>query len=328
MFSKASLEMKPSTELSEFNLLNSELDTDMMLDNLCLTVEMLKVHSGSEHLDDVKSLEIWIHLPKLTDLKMNNSFISSIRDLGTSLSHLQILRLARCSLTDLEGISALTSLKELYVAYNSISELSPVSMLENLELLDLEGNDVEDLAQLWYLGCCGKLRALSMEGNPVCTNPAPGQSESSDYSFRSAVRELVPQLSFLDDVPVEEDKPHDGRTSLLDWTILKESIKDSSVSERLHAIDTDTEVRSVVCGARPSSAQSMDLRKTFNSPSNSRPHTSCGGSRPGSAGSELPMLNHETMDLTIAWRQMEAISTEKSAQTNNALQNRSNHELF
>ncbi len=34
-----------------------------------------------------------------------------LRDLGTGLSHLQVLCLARCGLTDLEGISALSSLK-------------------------------------------------------------------------------------------------------------------------------------------------------------------------------------------------------------------------
>ncbi len=63
------------------------------------------------------------------------------------------------------------------MAFNSISDLSPVSLLEDLELLDLEENKVEDLAQLWYLGCCVKLRTLSLEGNPVCTCPAPGVSE-------------------------------------------------------------------------------------------------------------------------------------------------------
>lgn len=50
-------------------------------------------------------------------------------------------------------------------------------MLEDLELLDLEENEVEDQAQLWYLGRCVKLRTLSLEGNPVCTRPAPGASE-------------------------------------------------------------------------------------------------------------------------------------------------------
>jgi len=73
------------------------------------------------------------------------------------------------------------------VAYNSISDLTPVSMLEHLELLDLEGNNVDDLAQLMYLGCCGKLRTLSLEGNPVCTCPSPGMPEVHEAQLLSVV---------------------------------------------------------------------------------------------------------------------------------------------
>ncbi|XDV52594.1 hypothetical protein PO909_021309 [Leuciscus waleckii] len=235
-----------------------------------------------------------IYLPKLTQLKMNNSLISSVRDLGTSLSHLQVLWLSRCGLTDLEGVPALASLKELYVAYNSISDLTPVSMLEHLELLDLEGNDVDNLAQLMYLGCCGKLRTLSLEGNPVCTFPSPGMSEVLDYSYRSAVREMIPQLSFLDDVPAEEDKPQCCRTSQQDWTLLKESIKDGSVNDGLE----NTKERCVsMSGVRPASAQPLDLRISPR-PGSVRPLTSCSGSRPGSPGFDIAILNHEASDLT------------------------------
>lgn len=46
-------------------------------------------------------------------------------------------------------------------------------MLENLLLLDLEGNDVDDLVQVQYLGLCGKLQTLTLEGNPVCFCPNP-----------------------------------------------------------------------------------------------------------------------------------------------------------
>ncbi|XP_067235242.1 leucine-rich repeat-containing protein 56 [Chanodichthys erythropterus] len=289
--------------------------SDLMLDQRCLLPEKLKFLSGSDNLQEVKSLEMFvdtrqvtldnfgIYLPKLTQLKMNNSLISSVRDLGTSLSHLQVLWLARCGLTDLEGISALSSLKELYVAYNSISDLSPVSMLEHLELLDLEGNDVDDLAQLWYLGCCGKIRTLSLEGNPVCTCPSPGMSEVLDYSYRSAVRELIPQLSVLDDVPVEEDKPQCCRTSLHDWTLLKESIKDGSVNDSLDHTNTDTEERSVsVCGIRPASARPLDLRissrSLSSSPGSARPFTSCTRPRTGLTDSDIIILKHRASDLT------------------------------
>lgn len=59
------------------------------------------------------------------------------------------------------------------MAYNSVSDLSQVGMLENLQLLDLEGNDVDDLVQVQYLGLCGKLQTLTLEGNPVCVRPNP-----------------------------------------------------------------------------------------------------------------------------------------------------------
>ncbi|RXN11420.1 leucine-rich repeat-containing 56 isoform X1 [Labeo rohita] len=181
---------------------------------------------------------------------------------------------------------------ELYVAFNSISDLSPVSLLEDLELLDLEENEVDDLAQLWYLGRCVKLRTLSLEGNPV-----------SDYSYRSAVRDLIPQLILLDDVPAEEDEPQCFRTSPEDWTVLRESIKDASVSDGPELTDTDTEERSVsVSRVRPASAPPGDLRISSRSlssrPDSARPLTSCTGSRPGSNGSDIAVLNHEASDLT------------------------------
>ena len=59
------------------------------------------------------------------------------------------------------------------MAYNNVSDLSQVGMLDNLQLLDLEGNDVDDLVQVQYLGLCGKLQTLTLEGNPVCVRPNP-----------------------------------------------------------------------------------------------------------------------------------------------------------
>lgn len=59
------------------------------------------------------------------------------------------------------------------MSYNSVSDLSQVCMLENLQLLDLEGNDVDHLVQIQYLGLCCKLHTLTLEGNPVCVRPNP-----------------------------------------------------------------------------------------------------------------------------------------------------------
>ncbi|XP_041795773.1 leucine-rich repeat-containing protein 56 [Chelmon rostratus] len=205
--------------------------------------EKLESLCGTGDLSHVTSLEICVdtqenslgnfgvYLPRLVQLRMNNSMIMSVRDLGTTLSHLQVLWMPRCSLQDLDGISSFSSLKELYVAYNSVSDLSQVGMLENLQFLDLEGNNVDDLVQVQYLGLCGKLQKLTLEGNPVCVRPNPMAIQTADYSYRAAVRDLVPQLHYLDDLKVEEDGRSSSSTMGEDWAILRNAIRDCNSSQ-------------------------------------------------------------------------------------------------
>ncbi|KAF3689004.1 Leucine-rich repeat-containing protein 56 [Channa argus] len=209
---------------------------------LYLSPEKLKLLCGTQDLSHITSLELCIdtqentlgnfgaYLPKLVQLKMNNSMIMSARDLGTTLSHLQVLWMTRCCLKDLDGISALSSLKELYVAYNNLSDLSHICMLENLQVLDLEGNDVDDLVQVQYLGLCSKLQKLTLEGNPVCARPNPTATQTADYCYRALVRELVPQLRYLDDVRVEEDRVSSSSIMGEDWAILQNAIRDCNFS--------------------------------------------------------------------------------------------------
>ncbi|XP_029009641.1 leucine-rich repeat-containing protein 56 isoform X2 [Betta splendens] len=291
---------------------------------LNLSPEKLKELCGTEDLSQITSLELCVDtqentlgnfgacLPKLVQLKMNNSMIMSVRDLGTTLSHLQVLWISCCCLTDLDGISTLSSLKELYVAYNNVSDLSQVSMLENLHLLDLEGNDVADLVQVQYLGLCSNLEKLTLEGNPVCLRPNPTASETAEYSYRASVRELVPQLRYLDDVRVEEDGPSCGSIRGADWAILQLSIKESYSS--LPAAEEEETADSACPQCRPSTA-----RRLVSSPpcawpcssTGSRPHTSSRptsanrpgvlsppGSRPGSVSSDLAEVEAETSVLT------------------------------
>lgn len=264
-----------------------------------LSPEKLKLLCGTQDLSNVTSLEICVdtqentlgnfgvYLPGLVQLKMNNSRILSVRDLGTTISQLQ----------------------ELYLSYNNVSDLSQVGMLENLQLLDLEGNDVEDLVQVQYLSLCSKLERLTLEGNPVCLRPNPTSTQMADYSYRAAVRELVPQLRYLDDVKVEEDRLSCCTTMGEDWDILRNSIRDSNSS--YPAEETTDSVRPY---SRPSSATCPS--PSFSgvwamSSSGTRPHSgsrlmsairpgvlSPSGSRPGSADSDLAVVEAETSNLT------------------------------
>ncbi|EPY83881.1 leucine-rich repeat-containing protein 56 [Camelus ferus] len=204
-----------------------------------------------------------VHLPNLSQLKLNGSCLGSLRDLGTSLGRLQVLWLARCGLADLDGVSSFPALKvglrhrglgggtrpgpapclaedpvlpqELYVSYNDISDLSPLCLLEQLEVLDLEGNCVEDPGQLCYLQLCPRLATLTLEGNPVCLRPGPGSSNEAPqgYDYRAEVRQLIPQLQVLDEVPaVHPGLPTSWKLDQ-DWLMVKEAIKEGSALDSL-----------------------------------------------------------------------------------------------
>ncbi|XP_046956611.1 leucine-rich repeat-containing protein 56 [Lynx rufus] len=233
-----------------------------------------------------------VHLPNLSQLKLNGSCLGSVRDLGTSLGRLRVLWLARCGLTDLDGIGCFPALKELYVSYNNISDLSPLCLLEQLEVLDLEGNSVEVLEQVRYLQLCPRLATLTLEGNLVCLRPGPSPSNEPPrgggaqlghssglrgapqarghhwtlavslegrsggighgrgparprpatpstlqvppgYNYRAEVRKLIPQLRVLDEVPATHTAVPAPRELRQDWLMVKEAIKEGSVSEGL-----------------------------------------------------------------------------------------------
>jgi Leucine-rich repeat (LRR) protein len=87
----------------------------------------------------------------LQELKLNDSLIKSVRDLGTSFKNVKILYISRCKLANLAGILAFQQLEELYASYNYVEDLYDVGFLENLQVLDLEGNLVSEQESLFCL---------------------------------------------------------------------------------------------------------------------------------------------------------------------------------
>ncbi|CAE7201439.1 LRRC56 [Symbiodinium natans] len=147
------------------------------------------------------------HLPKLRQLKLTDpSSVLSLRDLGSSLKHLEILWLSRCGLQDLGGASALLpGLRELYLSFNDVvaarlhqPDATPLSGCERLEVLDLEGNAIADEEDVRALGSCSHLRELNLGGNPVYR-----ASCKAGALTRDRVIELLPNLEVLDDLPTK-----------------------------------------------------------------------------------------------------------------------------
>ncbi|KAB0377303.1 hypothetical protein FD755_011747 [Muntiacus reevesi] len=213
----------------------------------CLSPARLQALAQEDDLQLVSVLEMCVrtrenslgsfglHLPNLSQLKLNGSCLGSLRDLGTSLGHLQVLWLARCGLADLDGISSFPALKELYLSYNDIWDLSPLCLLEQLEVLDLEGNCVEDLGQLRYLQLCPRLATLTLEGNPLCLRPGPGPTHQvpQGYNYRAEVRKLIPQLQVLDELPAAHTGLPASQKLDQDWLLVKEAIKEGCILDSL-----------------------------------------------------------------------------------------------
>ncbi|XP_030096348.1 leucine-rich repeat-containing protein 56 isoform X2 [Serinus canaria] len=223
-------------------------DGELLMDEH-LSPRKLKILAGVDDLQQVKALEMrvdtremslgnfGVHLPNLRELKLNNSLLVSVRDLGTSLSHLRVLWMARCGLSDLDGISSCGSLKELYIAYNNISDLSPLTWLDHLEVLDLEGNNIEDINQMQYLRLCCKLSHLTVEGNLICLKPNAESAEDPDYNYRAEVKKLIPHLKYLDGIPASQTTLLPSKKVHEDSLIIKESIKEGGLAKDISWLD-------------------------------------------------------------------------------------------
>lgn len=129
--------------------------------------------------------------PNLRKLRLNNSTIPTVRDIGCRFSHLKFLSLARCNIESLDGIGTISSeLEELYLAFNKIKDCCDLMGLDRLRILDLEDNLIDDLKQIEVLSLCPKLKALTLNGNPAAVN---------DNEYRQNVEKILPQLTYLDE---------------------------------------------------------------------------------------------------------------------------------
>jgi hypothetical protein len=163
-------------------------------DLLTVTALTFVLDSTQQSLDS-----LGFFLPNLTSLSLSTSCIPSLRDFGLSFSHLKILNISRCSLSDLSGVSALSRLEELYAALNNVSDLFPLCSCDFLTVLDLEGNAVNDKGELQYLGFLSRLKELTIVNNPLGVS-------------RDEVLKELPGLEVLDDLPVGRDFTEDAST--------------------------------------------------------------------------------------------------------------------
>jgi hypothetical protein len=190
-----------------------------------ITADALRQLSGKDDLEEVDFLEMQVDavsgsqqveslgefLPNLKELKLNQSAVCSIRDLGTSYSELRVLSLRQSQLQDLGGMVAMPVLEELYISFNDVRDLSPLCTHDALQVLDVEGNLIEDIEDIEGLQALFTLRELTMSSNPVC--------KKEGFS-RQRVLEALPQIEVLDDIMRDEQENDREQDLGLDVTVL------------------------------------------------------------------------------------------------------------
>lgn len=132
--------------------------------------------------------EIFPHLEKL---KLDNSNIPDIRDIGCMFSNLKVLSLGNCHISSLDGIITLSSkIEELYLPYNEIEDVSDLVGIQSLKILNLQNNNISDILNIEFLSYCPNLTSLFLDGNPCL---------KKSKNFKEKIHSLVPNLIYLDD---------------------------------------------------------------------------------------------------------------------------------
>ena len=120
-------------------------------------------------------------LVNLKFLKLNDSFIQSIDDLGSNFKNLKILQINNCKLKDLTGIICFEQLEILEAKNNEISDLIELEMSSSIKKLNLENNLVENEENIYFLSSLEDLEYINLLGNPI-------------KNYEKKLKELLPNL--------------------------------------------------------------------------------------------------------------------------------------
>ena len=124
-------------------------------------------------------------LINLKFLKLNDSFIQSIEDLGSNFKNLRILQINNCKLKDLTGIICFEQLEIFEAKNNEISDLIELEMSSSIKKLNLENNLIENEENIYFLSSLDNLEYINLLGNPI-------------KNYDKKLKELLPNLKEID----------------------------------------------------------------------------------------------------------------------------------
>ena len=185
-----------------------------------------KVHLGI-NTSDISASALGDYLPNVRRLVLDNSVITTIRDLGTKLANLRMLSINNCGVKNLDGICALENLEELHASSNKITDAASVALHDQIKVLDLSNNKISGIDQLSNLSSCPQLETLLLKDNPIAMH--------SDY--RHLVWYFLPDLKSLDGAAYSLD---DKRPASADEFAPEEELSGSNSHSGFDASVTDS----------------------------------------------------------------------------------------
>jgi len=134
-------------------------------------------------------------LEALHTLCLDNNIIEEICNLD-HLVNLMWLDLSFNNITKIQGLENLRNLKDLSLYNNNIDTIEGLDNCENLECLSIGNNKINKLENILYLRQFKKLRLVTVEGNPVCSDP----------ECRIYILAYLPSLKYLDYALIDENE--------------------------------------------------------------------------------------------------------------------------
>ena len=124
-------------------------------------------------------------LVELKFLKLNDSFIQEINDLGSNFKNIVILQMNNCKLKELSGIVCFEFLEVFEAKNNEISDLIELEMCTSIKRLNLSNNLIEKEENINFISSLDNLEYLNLIGNPI-------------KNYDKKLKELLPKLKEVD----------------------------------------------------------------------------------------------------------------------------------
>ena len=169
-------------------------------------------------------------LSNLIYLKLNNSLIQGINDLGTNFKNLRVVQMNNCKLKDLGGLICFEHLEVFEAKNNLISDLIELEMCMSLKKLDLENNLVDNIQNIYFLSSLDGLIYLNLLKNPI-------------QNYEDKIKNLLPNLKELN-VPNNDlcDDYYNSKYNKFSNIKISDSISTSNTNNDTKSVNSSNKI--------------------------------------------------------------------------------------